>query len=137
MINCKELRVGNLIHGALVGERIEVEVDSITGDGINIVWGHELTDEDWRLDQLWGIPLTEEWLLKMGFESIASNVPNLCEQPSFDGQRQFRWDSIDGLAIQTVGSGWMWRIQYIEYVHQLQNLYFSLTGSELTIKEDI
>lgn len=56
------------------------------------------------------IPLTEEWLLKFGVESI------------YD----FKIYNDDGdVFYYAVGC---------EYVHQLQNLYFALTGEELEIK---
>jgi hypothetical protein len=75
------------------------------------------------------IPLTEEWLLKFGFGkddfcgayvrydsnrlSITHDVKN----------NTFLADIVKYLRVFT------------RYVHQLQNLYFALTGEELTIKE--
>jgi len=73
------------------------------------------------------IPLTEEWLIKFGFE---------------DNQKVKGVKYIDGvIAIDCIryGKGWcLANDEYhpnIKYVHQLQNLYFALTGEELTIKE--
>lgn len=74
------------------------------------------------------IPLTEDWLNRMGLE----------------------WDiywqgHTDGNWVLTPGNdSGNWRIAYgkrrtdtivydIKYVHQLQNLYFTLTGKELTL----
>jgi len=74
------------------------------------------------------IPLTEEWLLKFGF----------------DGDQQEGWESTCGKCVYLQD----WRdndcrhvsnrgccVMQIKYVNQLQNLYFALTGEELTIKE--
>jgi hypothetical protein len=65
------------------------------------------------------ILLTEEWLLKFGIEKMHDgNYWNkkLC----------IRKDRNEFYALYEQG-----RI-YIQYVHQLQNLYFALTGEELT-----
>ena len=81
------------------------------------------------------IPLTEEWLLRFGFireeeydegglvdYRYELNKDNL-EFVSF-------WGSEDLVGINQCQTG-----VDCEYVHQLQNLYFALTGEELTIKE--
>ena len=69
------------------------------------------------------IELTEEWLIKFGHES--SFIPDLYEigKLSFYIDDGICWIDVFGDSIE------------IKYVHQLQNLYFALTGKELTIKE--
>lgn len=67
------------------------------------------------------IPLTEEWLLKFGFE-----LKNT-------------YYSIDGMYIRKDGEMFETEVgeclyKSIEYVHQLQNLYFALNDEELTMK---
>jgi hypothetical protein len=69
------------------------------------------------------ILLTEEWLLKFGFEQGRNEW-------SKDGEC-FEWFS-DGYYF-TAGDGCKIGL-VIKYVHQLQNIYFALTGEELTIK---
>jgi hypothetical protein len=66
------------------------------------------------------IPLKEEWLLKFGFKT-------LCK----DWQKK-------GIIIHTRKRGYVLRksVPVIQYVHQLQNLYFALTGEELTYKDN-
>jgi len=76
------------------------------------------------------IPLTEEWILKFGFEKEFEHIfifPN-------------------NMSIRIVGYAWNiqmfdlcceWYdtpIRSIKYIHQLQNLYFALTGEELELK---
>jgi len=73
------------------------------------------------------IPLTEEWLLKFGFE-------NLSLTPKFDGSKcnfTFYWE-VDEIVLRENYEDIF--ITRISYVHQLQNLYFALTGEELEIK---
>ena len=71
--------------------------------------------------QLWckPIPITEEWLLKFGFEGWDLDIytmnlitNNFC----------ILFDELEIVA------------KNIKYVHQLQNLYFALTNEELIIK---
>lgn len=74
------------------------------------------------------IPLTEEWLLKFGFERT-------CNHPKHDwikGEFKICYDvDNDGYIISELLD-----ISIpIKYVHQLQNLYFALTGEELTLNE--
>jgi len=75
---------------------------------------------------LYGIPLTEEWLIKMGFENdnITFSRGSVWLAPTSTG----RYDVF--LAGLYNGSQ-----TTLEYVHDLQNLYFALLGTELTIKQ--
>lgn len=73
------------------------------------------------------IPLTEEWLIKFGFEmgknpKIIQLFPmQLLETPN--GFEYF------------LGYGFGGKFIVIKYLHQLQNLYFALTGEELKSKD--
>ncbi len=76
------------------------------------------------------IKLTEEWLLKFGFKKR--------EDGDFD---LFDFSEVD-IVITNPNNSNVWKcdgicfsVGCLEYVHQLQNLYFALTGEELTIKE--
>lgn len=81
---------------------------------------------------LFGIVLTEEWLLKFGFkaESNYSNyILNGIEITSSlriiaTNERKRFW--LDGEIPDA------WKIS-LDHIHQLQNLYFALTGTELQI----
>lgn len=72
------------------------------------------------------IPLTEEWLLKFGFKKSKNRYELKCfslgKYPK-DGSIYLTHTSNNDMYTD------------ILFVHQLQNLYFALTGSELTIKE--
>jgi hypothetical protein len=72
------------------------------------------------------IPLTEEWLLRFSFKKNGI---------------EFHLDNGSGLMVigsnlylNTINNGRV-LLTTIQYVHQLQNLIFSLTGEELTIKQ--
>jgi hypothetical protein len=82
------------------------------------------------------IPLTEEWLRKLGFEIVIEYPDNYKrwsngiigfdkapgEQPCFG----INFDSKDALN--------KYKSEQLKYVHQFQNLYFALTGEELVMK---
>lgn len=124
MIEAKEIRLGNWVK-----IRGEYEVQVINLIGKEWFSYQEQNACDWKDTE--GIPLTPEILLAVGFEKINSNVPNLHRLP-FDKYKQLRWSTIDGLCVETIKSGWLWQFEHIKYLHQLQNLYYSLTGKELT-----
>ena len=82
------------------------------------------------------IPLTEEWILKFGFE-----VNTYGYVIGKDNLNIHIWMHDDGLVrdielSSTMISGAYPKIENFKYVHQIQNLYYSLFGEELTIKED-
>jgi hypothetical protein len=81
------------------------------------------------------IPLTEEWLLKFGF---AYRNEHRGEGAILDFKTD-NWKTSLSVAFDYAKNGGDIAVltcsRKIKYVHQLQNLYFSLTGEELTIKE--
>lgn len=90
---------------------------------------HPLT---WYGGDLEPIPLTEEWLLKFGFEK---NFNNFYEKLINKDEDDFIGKLTDYFFAYYIDKKDNYPLIYIKYVHQLQNLYFALTGEELTIKE--
>jgi len=86
------------------------------------------------------IPLTEKWLLKLGFGDItnecatkAVNIKTFCKTFRVEGCNEQQT-----IFIELGSRGWTFKsIGYplYNYVHQLQNLYFALTSQELKIAE--
>jgi hypothetical protein len=114
MIPLNELRVGN---------RIEWSPFASMGKGYDTVilqhmGYHHLMDP---------IPLTEEWLIKFGFEKDAENT-------SWYNRGIISVSKNGNIAFHLEGK-WLNSKVRVDSVHQLQNLYFALTGEELTIKE--
>ena len=112
-----ELRIGNYYYHpiALSFERMD-DVDFISS----------------FIEKFEPIPLTEEWLLKFGFEEVEyKNSVNgwvidskIWFEVSKFNYNHFMW-SDDSRDIFTE----------LKHVNQLQNLYHALTGNELTINE--
>lgn len=135
MIKANELRVGNLLFetGIIDGyenlpdsEKLTVIV-AVINDIDQVV--RDLQDNMHAYDSLYPIPLTEEWLLKFGFEKDWTG---------------YALEDKNSLSFSVTKNGaylacWLDRSLgiTIKYVHQLQNLYFALTGEELTIKETV
>jgi len=69
--------------------------------------------------QIQPIPLTEEWLLKFGYTKISNS--------SFMNSGHGIWICNNLFMCDKNGIN-------LKHVHQLQNLYFALTGEELEIK---
>lgn len=75
-----------------------------------------------------GLPITEELLLKAGFErAFTHSVYPKYVHP--DGLHQIA-PREDGVFVYRVPGV---SLVDIRYIHQLQNLYFALTGKELTL----
>ncbi len=126
-----DFRIGNLIHYFSEGENSVISVNTGT-----LQW---MQDDNKQFNMVHSpIDLTEEWLVNFGFVIDDS-------QYGIAWNNGHEWHSIylvpyeNGIAsvIKTHGVGTERNIMNlceIKYVHQLQNLYFALTGEELKIK---
>jgi len=77
-----------------------------------------------------GIPLTEDWLKRFGFEVTIETTW------SFGYDKKFNVWRLNGFTYNQIQAAWWYNGAVLkhqpEFVHQLQNLYFALNGSELT-----
>lgn len=69
-----------------------------------------------------GIPLTEEWLVRLGFKASGDKY--------YLNTGYFEFVYKHELFLDVEGQ---WLCLNIKHVHSLQNLYFALTNTELTI----
>ena len=79
------------------------------------------------------IPLTEEWLLKFGFENLGEIKEVSNRYVLFnviDGTSNFELYEYGNEYDACIDDNSIY-IHELKYVHQLQNLYFALTGKEL------
>jgi len=120
-----ELRIGNYIYFDHPAN------DDLFVDGIKFVDGINdgfviCENNNYDLNNCFGRQLTEEWLLKFGFtrQSNAYNCHHKNDFSIWSPKGSNRFDLND-----TINN-----VPEIMYVHQLQNLYFALTGNELTLK---
>lgn len=129
MIDPKELRIGNLVQRPKK-LRNEVLDGGLIYYGINVIMLRDCEHygKDWAFEP---IPLNEKWFFRFGFTKHHADFG----------------DKI--IMFKKSKSGWIWmlypkelgsaeenRSQPLKYVHQLQNLYYAITGKELKIKPD-
>lgn len=125
MIEPRELRIGNLI--AYNGR--PDQVIHLTNQHIETFVGPEeplLADSD-----SWSpIPLTTEWLERFGFEKYKDyDEGELMRHGKVLLTKKF------ALRYSDTNDDWYYSTAIVlQYVHQLQNLYFALTGTELDLK---
>jgi hypothetical protein len=133
-MKASELRIGNLLEFSngiqptktvTVGRRFFSSASIETEDGDFEITGYYKP-----------IPLTEDWLEKFGFEKYEF-LKNRFRYKK--GVFEFR-RGVDLLMMGRHGKAMRWASciglfsYHYEYVHQLQNLYFAITGEELTTK---
>ena len=131
MINANELRLGNWVHHNVSAWSYRNDDGVISNENDNFIW----EDRDWyalgectlSLDVIEPIKLTEEWFLKFGFKKEGGEYYNLF-------LKEFTIE-VFGTKLPINDREYRLRSYGNElklfYVHQLQNLYFILTGLEL------
>ena len=128
METTKELRIGNLVedHNGVHYVIYAISRNSVIVDP-PFGW--------FDISEIKPIPLTEEWLVKFGFEKsifddtyIEANKNDKCYR--FDNPDECYYISYgkQNSMFCSVDYG---GLKYINYAHQLQNLFYSLTGEEL------
>lgn len=124
-MKAKELRIGNIIYWD-IPEKIGInhKVISILENSINTI---PISFSD-NLKNYKPIPLTEDWLLKFGF--VYNSSYEYWEKEGLDLTiRQNYKINISKMMYSLFCEDVS--ICIIYHVHQLQNLYFALTGEEL------
>jgi len=117
-MKANELRIGNYLN---FFDKAFVKIVSIRKDNTYYIESKkEHTTYYHVIDAYEPIPLTEEWLLKFGFEKHLNIFINKQGWCIYFENGILRWQSV-----------------ILEHVHQLQNLYFALTGEELTTQENL
>ena len=130
-MKAQELRIGNLVYADTpdnIKEIVEIRRNAVT---VNYVRTDTNEPHQAMIDygRLMPVLLTEEWLLRFGFE--------LYFQTSYRGKySNFR---INGIWVyffcDTNTIEFRDNDLKINHAHQLQNLYYALTGEELTLKQ--
>jgi hypothetical protein len=128
-MKANELRIGNWIYDPL--NKTEFQIDVFLGsEYCTNKCEFESQEFDAKIEDCQPIPLTEDWLLKFGFKN------------------ENDYYTFENIMISDIHKGTDWSfdlfddylneyscLAIINYVHQLQNLYFALHGEELTLSE--
>lgn len=118
-MTANELRIGNIVKYTSLFNKNSIKNKTISGVDISDC---QIYSEDYQ-----AVPLTEEWLVKFGFSWKYMDDPTGKHWLLGGARFLFEYDESPNrfyngpLGIE------------IKYVHQLQNLYFALTGKELEI----
>jgi hypothetical protein len=136
-MKANELRIGNLVD---LGNRI-AKIIEISNLSCVVVDLEETQDTIEDYERTKPIPLTEEWLYKFGFKDIDKSDNDYITYTDSnhdyylqidvrkrDGKYTILDNSFDDLRDFSLVD--------ISYVHQLQNIYFVLTGEELTLNNN-
>lgn len=153
MINVNELRIGNVLYAKTQGlNGIVSKIDNCSFNTREIhLTIKEADNDNWGfwVEELEPIPLTEELLLRCGFEAVKFSYIKRVKATHHkvetielfvntdktmpywylhfrqgDDENRDNWHKSDFVLLR----------RDIQYLHQLQNLYFDLTNKELTLK---
>ena len=118
----EELMIGNYISDIHASESSYWQVKQLLG---KVCYYGDYYSEEY--ENLKPIPLTEEWLVRFGFEN--------CINGWWSENELFNVKFIDNdIEIYLSGSDNDLAYKKIKYVHQIQNLYYIIIGEHLTIK---
>lgn len=115
----KELRIGNWV---VIDFYKQWELEDYKSYGKKV-------DGEWQNDNVEPIPLTPEILKKTGFKQ-SSEFDDTFRLNEFDIYYRISYCE---WTVDDRGDNEGTKPRFIKYVHQLQNLYYSLTGTELEI----
>jgi hypothetical protein len=123
-LESRELRIGNWVSMAEYGVQ---QISSYNIYQLNLMEAGAKVADYYHLIE--PIPLTEEWLVKFGFFEKYKSTSN---------RWNIKWFEIHDIEDDNgyLEGRFMYDFRlHIQHVHNLQNLYFALTGEELTLKQ--
>ena len=123
MIKVNELRLNNYVKFENGDESHQVQgvyQSSNCEDRTIQLYGNYISNRD---DQLVGVPISDDWLLKFGFDCFPWGwVKKSSEDFGVRiNMRSYNYDVSGNSSVR------------LDFVHQLQNLYFALTREELEV----
>jgi hypothetical protein len=123
MISAPELRIGDFVY--VDNSQQICTITEIKEKTVRVLYLRSDTGKNHNsiieIVRIKPIPLTEEWLLKFGFEKYDDMI--------------LYWELDDVTIWEEKGKYQFFSDKNIKYVHQLQNLYFALTEKELELKD--
>ncbi len=132
MIKPSELRIGNLFFVKPIKENDfkghEDFVNGLSDEGVNFYFDDTHSGVKYSKNDIKPILLTKEWLLRFGL--MISENGSCWVNNTFE----LRKNIDESYTLYAWNKGNNVFIKHINHIHKLQNLYFALTGEELTIK---
>jgi hypothetical protein len=122
-MEAKNLRIGNIVRSKINGvSKVEQVGSSINS---NYVGGRSLDGNYWENSYM-PIEINEQWLIDFGFVNVTDN-----EYPNYN-LGHYTCMRRNGKTNICNNHGF---INELKYVHELQNIFFALTGRELELKD--
>ena len=125
-MKAEQFRVGNLIdRSGLICKVVEIHAGGILTEPLDVTAAdnnHDLT--------LALIPLTEDWLVRLGFKKTHYIERLYGQEYFFNGVIIYLKYGVFRYYTAKTNRAWI----ELESVNELQNLYFALTGEELKTK---
>ena len=129
----KAFRVGNFVQ--VVSTQKITQIDSIDIHGnVKILDMVDKKVVQLPLHEFKPIPITEYWLLKMGWKYYQGCTTGTLTKDAWVPRLEL--DYVDGcmqIKSRYGGEETYYKLPHIQHVHDLQNLYFFLTGEELVL----
>jgi hypothetical protein len=151
-MKANELRIGSIVKSLVNDEDFSIveEIGHRASLGYYVSLNNQHSGvwlEHKERDLILGIPLTEEWLLKFGFEKSQEQwytikyftdcnlaTEQMAITYNLSSNRCAVFDAIEETDIVNILSYPIYTSKKVLYVHELQNIYFALTKKELTMK---
>jgi len=147
-----DLRIGNWVYATTFGECEILGLHKAISDGLYYLYviskfGGNVEERTVQIGYVRPIPLTEDWLVKLGFSDaycppgyigyVVKEILNtLLKKPDNPNTLSHLSDEYYKFIFEQQAISSMHIVIPIYYVHQLQNLFYALTKEELTIKTD-
>jgi len=125
-MKANELRIGNYVMNKYFMFKV-AEISHNVIKGFSTLGGPDVypdTIYSLGINNLSGVELDKEWFIKLGFKF---------DGVMFDIDDKFRIGDYKSGYHLVNGFNLLDKVIEVKYVHQLQNLYYALTGTELTI----
>lgn len=148
-LQVNELRIGNYVYNISTYSKGVCRIAAIDEEGRIKLQEGDKTYEKFIYPELIPIPLTEDILLNCGFESVDGDGERYNPNDEYKNSFEYRLDVgiFYRYLICKPALGWYVFIQHadlerkwglrskdIYFLHELQNLYFAITGEELEVK---
>ena len=121
-MTARELRIGNYINPKFPMKVVNIFPDEVNAD----FEGNEGDVFEFKNEDIEGVPIDEEWLKKINLVSVGGDF--------------VRFNKLRCFLLRRDNSGYYYGLPNnsmrteVKFIHQLQNLYFALTGEEIEFK---
>ena len=134
-ITTSDLRIGNWLFYSK-SNKFPMQVEVIGKDYIYLNFeGNQGDSLDIESEDIYPIPLTKDFIIKVSDESMFKNTVDIGGYSGIEMRAEHNRDGNFEL-IPTINCDEYCIGRHICYVHELQNLYYALTGKELEIKRE-